>query len=654
MTAARACESCHKDKGKCIFPDNSAACSRCLRLDRQCRPRVARRMGRPPVARTMSHGNYLVMDLDSPSPAPAAPPPPAPTLAAAAAPAATASTSSPGGPTSAAGGPAGAALLLHQSQQMQAAHQGRPYGSPSVTSGHSQQGQQLLDVRTPDSQSGLDRHTPYSGVGGSDSASVTSTSPDSHRQYQNHHHQHPSQTQQQQQHSKRVFHEMPPQVSAYYQSHPAHHPQQLPPINQAIPQFASTVDGRPTPPLDLTIALDSPLGDMGRRVQELLENRDGFFHVHRHFMFGRNFADEYQAAVKRLFKHSPHTLAAAYDAVLSQLDLSSMQVREDGRAGQDLKAGSDCIKALIEASSSVNKPEDAALVMMLAQILFVYNMAIGWPAAHMVVRSSLLAIKDWYPVLTRTATFDPIVITPVLLDTIDCLVKREIPVVRLDCTDRVPIDRLLGLCATLLPLMYDLCELSHRAASAKKERGPHAQQPLASSPQDFEARYRATYYNDEYTDIEQKITAWSPTWPAHFLTAYSPVEVVAMLAQARLYRTASLLIIHRLRFPLGVEDRVARCHADAILNEFCNIEAWTSNPDHGLRFATDFPLLVATLELPERGGAIVERLKPLRIQPLNSKGIVEFADVARRAMREGYMGLWFDLAEKRLNVDVLP
>ncbi|KAJ1323801.1 C6 transcription factor GliZ [Microdochium nivale] len=69
MTAARACESCHKDKGKCIFADASAACSRCLRLDRPCKPRVARRMGRPPVARTMSHGNYLVMDLDSHSPA---------------------------------------------------------------------------------------------------------------------------------------------------------------------------------------------------------------------------------------------------------------------------------------------------------------------------------------------------------------------------------------------------------------------------------------------------------------------------------------------------------------------------------------------------------------------------------------------------------
>lgn len=436
-------------------------------------------------------------------------------------------------------------------------------------------------------------------------------------------------------------------VSAYYQSRPANHPQQLPPINQAIPQFASALDDRPTPPLDLTIPIDSPMADMGRRVQELLENRDGFFHVHRHFMFGRNFSDEYQAAVKRLFQHSPHTLAAAYDAVLSQLDLSSMQVRDDGRAGQDLKAGSDCIKALIEASSSVTKPEDAALVMMLAQILFVYNMAIGWPAAHMVVRSSLLAIKDWYPILTKQSTFDSIVITPVLLDTIDCLVKRAVPVVRLDCSDRVPIDRLLGLCATLLPLMYDLCELSHRAAHSPRTRE-------ASSLQEFEEKYRSTYYDDEYTEVEQQITAWSPTWPPHFLTAYSSVEVVTMLAQARLYRASSLLILHRLRFPLGIEDRVARCHADAILNEFCNIAAWTSNPDHGLRFATDFPLLVATLELPERGSAIVERLKPMRIQPRNSKGIIEFAGAARRAMHEGYMGLWFDLAEKKLHVEIMP
>lgn len=98
----------------------------------------------------------------------------------------------------------------------------------------------------------------------------------------------------------------------------------------------------------------------------------------------------------------------------------------------------------------------------LGQALAVFDILIGGTSAHAILRSSLLSIRDWYPLLVQDAFLDPITITPVFSDTVECLVKREIPVIRFTPPpDRGVVDRYTGLCGTLLPLLYDLCECSH-------------------------------------------------------------------------------------------------------------------------------------------------------------------------------------------------
>ena len=120
-----------------------------------------------------------------------------------------------------------------------------------------------------------------------------------------------------------------------------------------------------------------------------------------------------------------------------------------------------------------------------------------------------------------------------------------------------------------------------------------------------------------------------------------------MLAQARAYRHAALLAIHRLRYPLGVEDAPAHRLADGILRGLSLLENWPLDAPTGVAF--DFPLLVATLELPERGRRLYKAFEPFRFRRQHSDEILDFIDSVIAAQHDGYQGLWFELMEGRLH-----
>jgi hypothetical protein len=135
--------------------------------------------------------------------------------------------------------------------------------------------------------------------------------------------------------------------------------------------------------------------------------------------------------------------------------------------------------------------------------------------------------------------------------------------------------------------------------------------------------------------------------PSCFFTTYSALEVSIMLAQARSYRLATLLVIHRLRFPLGVENVVAQHYANGIVQELSILKAWP--PDAATGLGLDFPLLVATLELPELGANIYKAFEPYRFRRQHSDEILDFIKFVTTAKEKGYNGLWFDLVHNRLH-----
>lgn len=366
-----------------------------------------------------------------------------------------------------------------------------------------------------------------------------------------------------------------------------------------------------------------------KQVNHVLESTDGFFAAHSPFMLGRSFLPEFHSVVRRLFARSPQILADAYAVALNLL--SSRHAASRKLDEQYLAIGAHCLQRLMGGSSFITGAEDAAVLLLLGQALLVYNTLIPSPDTHIITRGTLLSVRHWYPALIKRSDLNAVTMTPVLMDTIECLIRREVPVIQVPPPDHCVADRFVGLCSSLLPLLYELCVQSHQAKTGTTD-------PLVPCSGDDKT--------DLYSEIEKKIRTWTPALPSDFFTAYSSWEANLIRTQARCYRIATLLVIHRLRFPLGMEDKIGQSYADEILQDLSSLKAWPSDAATGV--GLDFPLLVSTLELPGPGGEMYKAFEPFRFRRQHSDEILEFIRYVDTARESGFQGLWFELVEQRL------
>lgn len=387
-------------------------------------------------------------------------------------------------------------------------------------------------------------------------------------------------------------------------------------------QLATSIVRTPEPP-----------GAAYRQVYNILANKDSFYELHRQFMLGREYADEFQAAVLVLFNRSPHILSPAYYAVLGLAAFRNICSR--GLHGFDWSRGADCIRCLRQASLFIADVEDAAVFLMLGQLLLVYNHLVPSFCEQAIECGALLSAKDWYPALVLRPELDSVTLCLVLVDTVKCLIGRELPVMRLTAVDRCTFDRFIGACSSFLPLLYDLCERSYQVKMGIIPKGCEQENLEASDP---------------YKDIERKISAWKPLPHEPRSSQHEVLETDAALAQASLYRIAALLVIHRLRFPIGKEDSTARRYADCILTQLSFISTCSSE---GTGIGLDFPLLVAMMELPNRGEQLFWALDNFRIQK-NFSNIAQFVKSVWKEYDSGYNGLWLDLIPRKLQLPMLP
>jgi hypothetical protein len=236
----------------------------------------------------------------------------------------------------------------------------------------------------------------------------------------------------------------------------------------------------------------------------------------------------------------------------------------------DVSAGTDCLRVL---NNQQTVTQDDALVMIIAGVLlFVYHTVAMDISAHAILSTALLAAEPFYEDMFTQPHLDPITFTPVLVDTAGSLVRREVPVIRVRSFPRDVIDRTCGLCWSFVPLLQDLCEISMKA---KASNMPPITEEGSNTPKDV------------YTDIDSQIRMWEPNPSSALFTTYTTSEISIMLLQARLYRLGALLIIHLLRYPLGV----ALTWANLILAEISACVA--SNPDGLVGMSFALPVLVA-------------------------------------------------------------
>ncbi|OJJ01871.1 hypothetical protein ASPVEDRAFT_887279 [Aspergillus versicolor CBS 583.65] len=402
-------------------------------------------------------------------------------------------------------------------------------------------------------------------------------------------------------------------------------------IKDGVTQDAITAVVPPAPERLLAAPADlRTISDALRTVEDVQQ----FAVIHMPFMLGTTFALDCQRAVHTILRFSAPTLTEGYLAFLGLMTRhqSSLVLHKQS---PDLEKAAKGLQRL--RSVTVTHDYDAACALFLGQAMYVFDIltTANSSTAHSIMRSAMISAQQWYPRLINFPAMDTVIICPILVDTTECLARREIPVIRLTLPDRIIVDRYAGLCSTLLPLLYDLCALSNARKNIVNDTTSE------TDPGD-----------DWLGDVEQKIKDWKPVTPPTFYTDHGKHETLIMMTQARVYRLAGLLVIHRLRFPFGVEDEAAKGLASSIFSEMFSFARSPGKDSTALPVV--FPLIVAMFEVEGPGEEILGILSSFTVQGLCAAKLQGFVKQVRAFRKSGFRGTWFDLVETHLNAAMVP
>jgi hypothetical protein len=222
----------------------------------------------------------------------------------------------------------------------------------------------------------------------------------------------------------------------------------------------------------------------------------------------------------------------------------------------------------------ITKAKDAELCLTLgfALALSVYG-AIGVGVSD-ICHYCLSITRPFTEAAFVSPEMEPRISVLVLLETMECIVYRRTPTLRIQPRAPGVVDRHLGLCMPLLPYYYDLCSISHSLANGTSTT-------------------HTRILHQQLEDIQAKVERWQPSHPERFLSEFSTSEVVQLLAQARVYRLAALLMIHRLQHTFGHEDGQADIWSREVMME---LELARRISDHPVRFVA-LPFIIAAVEI---------------------------------------------------------
>jgi hypothetical protein len=153
-------------------------------------------------------------------------------------------------------------------------------------------------------------------------------------------------------------------------------------------------------------------------------------------------------------------------------------------------------------------------------------------------------------------------------------------------------------------------------------------------------------------DIEDDIRRWRAQTPPQLFEKYGQHAVLAMVTQANVYRLAGLLVIHRLRYPLGVEDEEAQKFANNIFAELAFFAKSASKEASALPVV--FPLTVAMFEVEGPGEDLLDRLASFTVQSVSATRLQDFVRIVRHSKLSHFKGVWFDLVDTHLHVAAPP
>ena len=353
-----------------------------------------------------------------------------------------------------------------------------------------------------------------------------------------------------------------------------------------------------------------------------------FYELYNSFVFGPTFVPIFRTALQDTYMSSPvllNDILPVMDTVAASACLKRFSWDQN-----DISKGSVSLQKL--RTARIARIQDALAVVALGQSLAAFDLFTNGSGILSILRYSLCSIRPWYGELAKKSVFDTVVITPIFWDTIHCLVKQEVPVVKFFSRGDPVIDRMAGLSTSLLPILYDLC-----VASVKVKVASHAGDPID---------------NSSMANLGQRLTLWKPSPPLDFMSTFSDQEVLHMTAQVSMYHTASLLIHHRVLNPLGTQDDRALWYANNIMADFDRFSALLV-PGSSLKNVT-FPVFLAMLETREASDELSKRSAWTNVAP---RCVAKLSALIAHVWKNrdcGFVGFLFDLIDSGPEFVVLP
>lgn len=327
-----------------------------------------------------------------------------------------------------------------------------------------------------------------------------------------------------------------------------------------------------------------------------------------------SFQDAQQRSLAASLSASFPLLKDAYLACAGALHSLQAGMSADEVRAMSLGHASSAMKTL--RSLDVTSSEDAALCLALGAALarFVYS-AVGDGVAH-ICHYCISASAPHMATAAIDKGMESDYSFLILLEIMECLVHRRKPTTKHSPQLQDRIDRHLGLCLPMLPHFHDICTVSHTLV-----RG-NSTQCLARVYQKLD-------------QIEAAVQNWVPSNSSQLTQYFKRAEVVNLLAQAKVYRLAALLVILRLRYTFGSEDAKADVLSKEIMMELRLSKAITMQP---LRCVT-LPFIIAAVEV---------RDTDMRLETLSvvDDYVDRFALVIRTATKTFLMRVWHERDSK--------
>jgi hypothetical protein len=384
---------------------------------------------------------------------------------------------------------------------------------------------------------------------------------------------------------------------------------------------------RPSPKRNEASILPPELPPFESQTIGILWSKNGFL---KDVALGPRYADVLQHSIFNSFWNSPSTLKEAYLATSA----AYVQTQHDWHYHDNLEF--QCSTVALKRLRQLNEinPNQLEAVSALGVCLVLFHIMTMTSSLHTILTFTLSLLAPWYPTLVD----DPIINSHthhlLFIHTIECLVRREIPLLKCQTTEEPFVDNALGLCSPLLCLFYEVCELSHllkhNVASGKAEQ------------------------KQSWSDILARLQRWDPTFPPGFHQEYCSVEAISMMTQARVQQLAALILIHRFMHPYGEEDdsAISKSQAIFLFLEQC-FEATGTYPLH-----TFFPFLVASLEVTDVHQQLeIITLLNVRQKPFSrlfSQRLVGFLQSEWRNRYTVHKPYWLDRIDTLQNMVFLP